>query len=287
MKYCVVIAAHNEADFLPLTLDSLKAQQLLPEAVVVVNDNSTDLTGEIALAYAPYFKSYRVINRKSEAAHLPGSKVVRAFQAGFDQLEAEWDFIVKLDADLILPPHYFSRIAEIFQTQPEAGMAGGFAWEENNGQWELNHPMEKDHVRGAFKAYRKSCFEDIGGLRPAMGWDTVDELLARFHGYKIITDPDLKVKHLRPTGASYTKKARLLQGKAMYTMRYGLLITVVASLKMALAQGKPAALFYNLQGFYEAGKEKAPFLVNEEEGLFIRNYRLKNIRRKLLGPLGR
>lgn len=142
--------------------------------------------------------------------------------------------------------------------------------------------MDKNHVRGAFKAYSKSCFEAIGGLRPAMGWDTVDELLAAFHGYDVYTDDYLKVKHLRPTGKAYNSKAKLLQGKAMYTMRYGLTISLIASLKMALKQKKPQAIWDNILGYLEAKKEKKPFLVSPEEGKFIRRLRWRNIKKKLL-----
>ncbi len=46
------------------------------------------------------------------------------------------------------------------------------------GAWKLNHPMNKDHVRGAFKSYTKKCFKAIGGLKNSIGWDTVDEFLA-------------------------------------------------------------------------------------------------------------
>ena len=49
--------------------------------------------------------------------------------------------------------------------------------EGKDKSWQLNHPMNKDHVRGAFKAYIKNCFKAIGGLKKAMGWDTIDELL--------------------------------------------------------------------------------------------------------------
>ena len=31
-----------------------------------------------------------------------------------------------------------------------------------------------------------------------MGWDTVDELLAKYYGWQILTDKTLKVKHLKP-----------------------------------------------------------------------------------------
>ena len=143
--------------------------------------------------------------------------------------------------------------------------------------------MDNDHVRGAFKSYKKSCFQAMGGLRNAMGWDTVDELLSKFHGFDIHTDESLKVKHLRPIGKAYNKRAKLLQGKAMYSMRYGFLITLIASSKMAWKQRKSKALLDNLSGYFSAKKEQAPYLVTEKEGSFIRALRWKNIKGKLLG----
>jgi len=55
--------------------------------------------------------------------------------------------------------------------------------------------------------------------------------LQSFNGFLIQTDPNLKIKHLRPTGKAYNKNAKRLQGKAMYSMRYGFLITCIASIK--------------------------------------------------------
>jgi hypothetical protein len=54
----------------------------------------------------------------------------------------------------------------------------------------------------------------MGGLKAAMGWDTVDELLSTFYGWKVVTDDTLIVKHLKPTGANYNKTARYKQGEA-------------------------------------------------------------------------
>jgi glycosyltransferase involved in cell wall biosynthesis len=52
MNYYIVIPAHNEEAFISLTLQSLISQTHLPSKVVVVNDNSTDKTAEIVLAFA-------------------------------------------------------------------------------------------------------------------------------------------------------------------------------------------------------------------------------------------
>lgn len=282
MNYYIIIPAHNEGQYLMDALQSVVTQTMPPKRVVVVNDNSSDNTEQIIDSFTAEHNHISKINTKSSTAHLPGSKVINAFNKGLEQLDDDYDFIVKLDADIILPDSYFEKIAKIFSTDVKIGIAGGFAYEQDkNREWKLNHPMDKDHVRGAFKAYTKRCFKAIGGLRTAMGWDTVDELLAQYNGFNIYTDSNLKVKHLRPLGNAYNKKAKLLQGKAMYTLRYGFPITLIASIKMALKQKKPRAFLDNLQGYFLARKEKSDFLVNPAEGKFIRQLRWRKIKAKL------
>ncbi len=254
----------------------------MPLKVVIVNDNSTDGTEAIINTYISLDSVFQKLNTTSSTAHIPGSKVISAFNKGLELIHIDFDFIVKLDADIILPDHYFEKIATIFKANPKIGIAGGFAYEQDAlGEWRLNHPMDKNHVRGAFKAYTKKCFDTIGGLKTAMGWDTVDELLARYHSFEVWTDDSLKVKHLRPTGKAYNKKAKFLQGKAMYTMRYGFWITLIASAKMAWKQQKLKVFYDNLSGYFTAKKENIPFLVTPEEGIYIRKLRWANMKAKI------
>nr|WP_224484309.1 glycosyltransferase family A protein [Robertkochia sp. 3YJGBD-33] len=281
MRYYVIIPAHNEEKHLSETLDSLTKQTLPPAMVVIVNDHSTDRTEEIIDSYCGSHSFFKKVNKTSDSAHLPGGKVVATFNKGLELLDDTYDFLVKLDADLILPDHYFEKIAETFSENPHCGIAGGFAYELENDTWTLNHPMKKDHVRGAFKAYRKNCFTDIGGLRVSIGWDTADELLARYYGYSIITDPHLRVKHLRPTGKGYNKKARLMQGEAMYRMRYGFPITLIASIKMALKQKRTSVVADNLRGYFHAMQERKSKIVTSKQGRFIRRFRWKGITNQL------
>lgn len=276
--------AFNEAEFISKTLDSMVQQTLPPVQLIVVNDNSTDNTANIVQGYANNYPWISLISKQSEAIHLPGSKVVQAFNYGFDSLDSacSYDFIVKLDADLILPNDYFETISSTFEQDETVGMVGGFAYIEKNGQWLLENLTDKEHIRGAFKAYRKACFEQIGGLRTAMGWDTVDELLCRFYRWKIVTLESLKVKHLKPTGANYDKSARYKQGEAFYRLHYGLMITTIAALKLATKKKKTLLFIDYLKGFFKAKREKQPYLVNDEQGKFIRNYRWQKIKSKLL-----
>ncbi|MGG7035317.1 MAG: glycosyltransferase [Flavobacterium sp.] len=281
MNYYIIIPAHNEADFILLTLQSLASQTVLPAKVVVVNDNSTDETASIVETFAKNHPWILLVNKTSEAVHLPGSKVIQAFHKGFEIIDSNYDIIVKLDADLILPNNYFETILTIFKSDEKVGMAGGFAYIEKNGDWILENLTDKDHIRGAFKAYRKECFLQIGNLKPAMGWDTVDELLCKFYNWKIVTDENLKVKHLKPTGANYNKTARFKQGEAFYSLGYGFVITAIASLKLAMRKGKPLLFLDYIQGFWKAKMANKALLVTDEQAKFIRRYRFQKMKSKL------
>lgn len=284
MNYALVIAAHNEEDYITYCLESILKQSIAPKDIVLVNDNSTDETAKLAEQFKENLTQLTIVHHPSSDDHMPGSKVVAAFNYGLQYLDLNTvDLIVKLDADLILPINYFEEIIKAFKADDQLGIAGGFAYEKDkSGHWKLNHPMNKEHVRGAFKSYRKQCFEKMGGLRIAMGWDTADELLAQFHGYSVKTMDQLKVKHLRPLGKAYNKKAKLLQGKAMYGLRYGFILTLVASVKTSFKQQKPQLILDQLRGYFKAKKEKAPYLVTSTEGAFIRKLRWKGIKQKLL-----
>ena len=264
-----------------ITLQSIAEQTIVPDKVVVVNDNSTDSTAAIVQEYMNKYPWLSLVNKKSDTVHLPGSKVIQAFHAGYETIDEQYDIIVKLDADLILPPDYFETILNVFKSNPKAGMAGGFAYIEKDSEWILENLTDKDHIRGAFKAYRKECFLQIGNLKPAMGWDTVDELLAKFYEWEVITVERLKVKHLKPTGANYNKAARYKQGEAFYALGYGFIITAIASAKLAMRKKKPLLFLDYINGFLKAKGSGKQLLVNKEQAKFIRSYRWKKMKEKL------
>ena len=93
LNFHIVIPAHNEAQFLGETLSSLVAQTHKPKQLVIVNDNSTDQTLSIAETFSKDYSFITVVSRKSSAEHLPGSKVISAFNVGLK--------LVPNDADII------------------------------------------------------------------------------------------------------------------------------------------------------------------------------------------
>ncbi len=280
MNFYIIIPAHNEESSLGLTLNSLVNQTHLPKRIVVVNDNSTDKTQDIIDAYAEKHSWITLVNSKSSNEHLPGSKIINAFYKGYDTLDKNYDVLCKFDADLIFPNNYLEQLSIHFNKNDRLGMAAGFCYIEKNKEWMLENLTNKDHVRGALKAYKKECFLEIGKLKPSMGWDTVDELLAKYYDWELLTDESLHVKHLKPTGISYNKTSKYLQGEAMYKMRYGFIITLISAIKLAFKK-KSFRLFKDyLAGYFKAKKEKIDYLVSEKEGQFIRDLRWKGISQK-------
>ena len=280
MNFSIIIPAHNEEDSIGLTLESLATQTILPKQVVVVNDNSTDDTEIIVEKFATKYPWISLINNSSSDEHLPGSKIIYAFYTGYETLNEDYEVICKFDADLIFPENYLEKLTDHFNSNVKLGMASGFCYIEKDGEWQLENLTRKDHIRGALKAYRKECFIQIGKLKPSMGWDTTDELLAKFYGWEILTDESLKVKHLKPTGIGYTKASKYLQGEAMYKMRYGFVITLISAFKLAYKKNSYALFQDYMNGFFKAKKAKQNFLVTEEQGKFIRHLRWRGILEK-------
>ena len=273
MNIYIIIPAYNEEAHISKTLQSLVEQTFLPIKIVVVNDNSTDGTQNIIDSFSEKYSYITGIKTTSEASHQPGSKVINAFNKGYETINNNFDIICKFDADLIFPSNYLENIKKIFEENPTCGIAGGNLYIKKNEKWVFENISSKKKVRGPIKLYKKECFNDIGGLKRSIGWDTVDELLAKYHGWEVCTDESLHVKHLKPTGANYSKKSKSKQGEAFYKMRYGFWLSFIASAKLAFNK-KSFSFFVNcMQGYYKSKSSELPFIVSEKEGVFIRNLR--------------
>jgi hypothetical protein len=111
------------------------------------------------------------------------------------------------------------------------GIAGGGIYEKLDGQnWVLQ--TSRDHVRGHTKVYRRACFEAIGGLMPALGWDGVDEWQALTLGWQVHSFLNFKIFHYRPTGsATGSLKSRIEQGYGAYYMGYHPLFMIARGLR--------------------------------------------------------
>ena len=98
----------------------------------------------------------------------------------------------------------------------------------------------------------------------------LDEHLARFYTFKVVTLPDLLAKHYRPLGRRYAGHALQKQGQAFYLMRYGFL-SLLALLKHAWVKQSIRAALLLFMGYLSSFFIRPQRAVTKAEGRFIRD----------------
>ncbi|MGA7795785.1 MAG: glycosyltransferase family A protein [Candidatus Acidiferrales bacterium] len=201
-KYVIITPARDEEKHIEHTILSVVGQTVLPAQWIIVNDGSSDATGAIIDRYAELHPWITAWHRSNRGFRQAGGGVINAFNEGYAQIKSwDWDFIVKLDADLGFASDYFESCFGEFQKDGRLGIAGGGIYHLEKDSLKLESgPVF--HVRGATKIYRRECWDRLGGLLPAPGWDTIDEVKANMLGWSTRTLPDLKLLHYRFTGSA-------------------------------------------------------------------------------------
>jgi poly-beta-1,6-N-acetyl-D-glucosamine synthase len=208
LRILCIVPFQDEARYLPRFLASIAAQDRSPDLLVLVDDGSADDSASLAEAFAGARDDAVVVRRRRRApardrlAHAPE---LRAFLEALEQVDSRWDVVVKMDADLELSVDLFATIERELQERPALGIAGTYlaAPDERTGR-PRRERCAPNHVRGANKFYRRRCLEQIGPIPQILGWDTIDEIAARMHGWETesIECRSGETVHLRPTGAA-------------------------------------------------------------------------------------
>ena len=180
-RVSVVIPAYNHARFLPDALDSVLAQTFQDFEVVVVDDGSTDETGEVVAAYGNRIRYVRQSNAGQAAARNRGIR------------ETSAPFIAFLDAyDYWFPEKLTAQMAH-FDAHPEAGVVfTQFVVTNAEGTPLYVYPAVFRYGRNAFEAMlvwpvgwmnvamvRRTCFDAVGLLDETIRWPTDWDLWLR------------------------------------------------------------------------------------------------------------
>lgn len=191
----VVIPAFQEEKFLPKVLQSVLGQEYKNFELIVVDNNSSDKTAEIAEKFGA-----KVIFEPRQGAGF-------ARQAGF--LAARGSIIATTDADAVLPKNWLSRIVQEFKKDKNLVAFGGlhtlysgpitaklavsyfiyFVWLLDkffSGGWSLP---------GANSAFRKSSFLKIGGFNTDIFLGEDADLSQRLKNIgKVVMDSNFRVQ---------------------------------------------------------------------------------------------
>jgi glycosyltransferase involved in cell wall biosynthesis len=167
MNVSIVIPVYNEAAHLKACLDAISLQTVRPLEVIVVDNNSSDTTTDIARSYG--FVSLLHERRQG---------VVHARTQGFDA--AKGDVIARIDADTVVPEDWVEKILTVF-ADPEVDAASGVALYYNVAAAPLVNAIDL-YFRRRLSKRLKNCLYLWGAnmaIRRSSWTDITDKLCYR------------------------------------------------------------------------------------------------------------
>jgi cellulose synthase/poly-beta-1,6-N-acetylglucosamine synthase-like glycosyltransferase len=188
----VIVAAHNEATVLPITLAALLAQTRVPAQIVIADDGSTDGTAELLTSRFGLvdpgegrLSEPSVSHRALYWLRLPHGGKARALNAAM--LLMTTDTVMTVDGDTLLEPEACAAMAQAFAALPQLVAAAGllspvcsrtlsgrfFQWFQtyeyirnfiSRYAWMRVHGLLL--ISGAFACFRRDAVLTVGGFDP-------------------------------------------------------------------------------------------------------------------------
>jgi len=170
--YVAVTTAKNEQDSISKTIDTVLTQSHPPILYVVVDDNSEDYTLNIIKQ-----KPVTVVHIDKPPIPIRSYNMLRGLLVGIKKATKEypeWEYLLKIDADTLLPSKYVENLLRRLTTNPKVGIASGVM---------SKRTLQKTRPSDGAKIFRRTCWEEIGGLDMVVGWDTHGTLKAMKEGW--------------------------------------------------------------------------------------------------------
>ena len=186
----VVVAAHNEAAVLPLTLGALLGQQDAPDQVVVADDGSADDTPGVMLCLYGLMPPALGMLSPASPTHptlrwlrLPHGGKAAALNAAIVQLDT--DTVLTVDGDTLLEPDAIGAVRRAFSNEPALVAATGVlapVCRPTLGgrlfQWFQTYEYIRNFlsryawmqvgglllISGAFAGFRRQALVEVGGF---------------------------------------------------------------------------------------------------------------------------
>jgi len=278
--FVLISPVYNEEMFIDQLMQSVISQTLKPKKWVIVDDGSTDGTGEKVREYEKQydFILYHRLERGNVKSYYYSK--TEAFQTVYEMIKhIEHDFVACLDADMTLKPTYYEDVLRKFQQDPKLGIASGIYVNKVNGRLE-NVVRDSSSTPGGLQIFRRECYESIGGYRPLIygGEDALADIMARMNGWQTRSFPKYETIHHRQIGVRGGEdhlKGKFAQGLAEYHLGTHSIFMLAKSLRRIFIE-KPyvSASVARLLGFLLACLRRDDRDVSDEVRKYIQKEQL-------------
>lgn len=198
MGISAIIPAYNgESRFLAQAIQSVLAQSVVPQDIIVVDDASTDNTAELIARFSQVRYIRRAFNGGQAAARNDGAKM------------AQGQYLAFLDQDDLWEPTFLSEALAVIEKIPQAAVVhcDGYQVDEQNDILEYDAAMKhapsitqllrKGHdVATSGSLFRAACFEAVGGYDEDLSiWEDIDLAIRLCSHYDLVHLPKPLYRH--------------------------------------------------------------------------------------------
>lgn len=246
-----------------------------------MDDGSTDETAAILSEYAAHHDWISIVTRADRGHRAVGPGVIDAFYSGYQTIDQrDYEFVCKLDLDLLLPPRYFEILIQRMNADSRIATCSGKSYIYENGRLAYERHGD-DTSLGMTKFYRMDRFQAIGGFVREVMWDGIDCHLCRMRGWMACSwdDPELRFVHLRPMGSSqqsvYT--GRMRHGFGQYFMGTGFIYLAASALSRMNQKPYVLGSLAIMWGWIKSAALRKPRYDNLNFRRFLRRYQIRSL----------
>jgi glycosyltransferase involved in cell wall biosynthesis len=280
-KLVVITPVRNEEAFLRKTIDSILRQTLLPAEWIIVDDGSSDGTANIVSEVANIYPWIKLVKKSDRGRREVGGGVVDAIYHGLAHISVkEYDYLSKLDGDVVLGQKYIETLIQKFTDDPRLGIASGIVVQEEAGKV-VRRRCVREFAYGPARIWKRECFDDVGQLFRSAGWDSLDCYKAMEKGWKtwVFDDSELEIFCLRRIGSSERSLLHgyLRDGRSAYFRKDHPLYLIFSGI---FRMADPPYLICGvcrLMGYLVAAAKNSPQCPDESLVLFLRKWQLEKL----------
>lgn len=195
-RYFVIVTCRNSQKDIQAALDSLRAQTVPPEYVIVIDDGSKDNTPAILKNLQSSWPSLHVITNPDLGYNI--GRVVcnwnKAILYARENNLPKTDYHMISTDDTVYEKEYAEKVIHFMDKDPNLAIASG----------EYDFQANSVTPQGAGRFVRTEFFDTYHGIYPEkMGYESLVLHTCKQYGYTFAVLPTATFKHTRPLGTNH------------------------------------------------------------------------------------